>query len=65
MNLLKGIDYGLATVFGIPAGIYISSYVQFKEWRWAVKAINWLFQDPNHCAVSAIHNAEDISYYYK
>ena len=64
INLLKGIDYGVATVFGIPAGIYISSYVLYKEWWWAVKTVNWLMRDPQHCVNSLEHNKEDITYYY-
>ena len=65
MNLLKGSDYFLATLFGVPAGIYISSYVAFKEWGIVIKVLNWVFRDDNHCVVSMMHNKEDIEYYYK
>lgn len=71
-NLLKGLDYGVATLFGIPAGIYISSYVAYKKadsrgaqpWPTLEKMINWLFNDPCHCAASMARNIDDIHYYY-
>lgn len=71
VNLLKGLDYGLAPIFGIPAGIYISSYVLYKAqdggcWLWfdAVDFINLLFGDKDHCFNSLKHNSQDIQYYY-
>lgn len=68
MNLLKGADYGLATLFGIPAGIYISGYAAFKRadsggaWRWVKleQLINWLFKDPFHCVDAMKSNKQDI-----
>ena len=72
INLLKGADYFVATLFGIPAGIYISGYAAFKKadsgnkfrWRLAVNVINWLFRDPAHCQNSMNNNLEDIKRYY-
>lgn len=73
LNLLKGIDYGVATLFGIPAGIYISAYVAYKRcdskgyWIWArsEQAINWLFRDPFHCLTAMQNNLQDIKAYYE
>lgn len=72
INLLKGQDYGLATVFGIPAGIYISGYTAFKrmdsggKWIWVKleQAINWLFCDPFHCVNSMKKTSQDIKECY-
>lgn len=72
LNWLKGLDYFTATWFGIPAGIYVSSYVAFKKadtynrWQWVVaeKVLNWMFRDENHCINSMNNNLEDIQRYY-
>ena len=72
LNLLKGIDYGAATLFGIPAGVYISAYVAFKRtdsggrfpWPLCERSINWLFRDKAHCVIAMQHNLQDIRYYY-
>lgn len=71
-NLLKGLDYGIATLFGIPAGIYISGYVAFKRadtasrfpWPMFEAVLNWIFRDSKHCANAMQNNLQDIQYYY-
>lgn len=71
-NLLKGADYFAATVFGIPAGIYISGYVAYKKydsglkqpWVFIETAIDFLFRRKGHCTMSMRNNLEDIKYYY-
>jgi hypothetical protein len=73
MNLLKGIDYGAATLAGIPAGIYISGYVAYKRydsrgkqpWVFFERAINILFRDDFHCLKAMRVNLEDIKQYYE
>lgn len=64
INLLKGLDYFVATIFGIPAGIYISSYARFKNWIRLEVSINWLFNNKDHCKNSLEVNLEDIRRYY-
>lgn len=70
-NLLKGGDYFVATLFGIPAGIYISSYVAFKRidtnhsiWWCFEVAINFIMQDKQHCINSLVKNQKEINKYY-
>ncbi len=49
-NLLIGLDQFVGTIFGIPADITISGWVGYHyPGSWYEKAINFVFQDENHC----------------
>lgn len=48
-NLAKNIDYVGGTLFFNSDGRTISAMVWEKDIGWAMKLINFMFQDPKHC----------------
>lgn len=59
-NLAKNIDYVGGTLFFNSDGKTISAMVWEREIVWAIKAINFLFQDKHHC-----YNAWQDEFYRK
>lgn len=71
MNYLKrlalSVDLGLNTLRGGLPGETISAWVFRKDYKVAIKAINFIFRNPDHCkeAYAAVKESDYVPDEYK